>query len=103
MVIRDMSIPIPKTLVIWASPSHIWVRVRLGSQGMPISLGFWEWGCPYHCDRVLPLSEGNALGKRLYSFFLPLLSRASILVIVIHNMVIRIALPWEKVSKTQRK
>ena len=17
---------------------------------MPISLGFWEWGCPYHCN-----------------------------------------------------
>ena len=45
----DMSIPIPKTLVIWASPSHItlaiWVRVtgdayitRVLGMGMPISL-----------------------------------------------------------------
>ena len=32
----DMGIPIPKTLVIL--------------QGMPISLGFRERGCPYHCD-----------------------------------------------------
>ena len=41
-----MGIPIPKTLVIWASPSYItlaiWVRVRL--QGTPISLGVCEWG-----------------------------------------------------------
>ena len=52
----DMGIPIPKTLVIWAFSSHItlaiWVRVRV-VQGMPISLGFWEWGCP---KRVMPMS-----------------------------------------------
>ena len=53
--------PHSKTLVIWAPPSHItlaiWVRVRVTGDahiirglemGMPISLGFWEWGCPYH-------------------------------------------------------
>ena len=44
-----MGIPIPKTLAIWASPSFItlgiWVRVRVTGR-MPISLGFWEWGCP---------------------------------------------------------
>ena len=45
----DMGIPIPKTLVIWASPSHItfaiWVRVtgdthitKVLGTGMPISL-----------------------------------------------------------------
>ena len=28
---------------------------------MPISLGFWEWGCPYHCDS----GKGKDLGKRL--------------------------------------
>ena len=40
-------IPIPQTLMIWESPSHItFVRVGLGLQGMNISLGFWEWGCP---------------------------------------------------------
>ena len=52
----DMGIPIPKTLVIWAFSSHItlaiWVRDRV-VQGMPISLGFWEWGCP---KRVMPMS-----------------------------------------------
>ena len=69
MVIRDMGIPFPKPLVIWASPSHIWVRGRLGLQAMLISLGVWEWGCLYHSDRALPLSEGNALGTRLYTFF----------------------------------
>ena len=84
-----MGIPIPNTLVIWASLSHIvlaiWVRVRVRvrgdalitrvrvrvrgdalitrvrvrvrgdalitrvlGMGMPLSLGSWEWGCPYH-------------------------------------------------------
>ena len=77
-----MSIPIPQTLVIWVSPSHItlaiWVRVNLvprvsptllygerqpgylvglglGLQKMPISLGLWKWGYPYHCDTAPPL------------------------------------------------
>ena len=38
--------------MIWVSPSHITLAiwVRLGLQGMPISLGFGELGCPYHCD-----------------------------------------------------
>ena len=31
-------------------PSHrIW-----RSPGMPKTLGIWEWGCPYHCDRWHP-------------------------------------------------
>ena len=46
-----LGIPIPKTLVIWAFPSHttlaIWVKFI---QGMPTSLGFWEWGCPKRGD-----------------------------------------------------
>ena len=50
---NDIGIPIPKTIVIWASPSHItlaiWVRVRVTGDahttrvsgvGMPISL--WQ-------------------------------------------------------------
>ena len=48
---NDIGIPIPKTIVIWASPSHItlaiWVRVtgdahttRVSGVGMPISL--WQ-------------------------------------------------------------
>ena len=56
-----MGIPIPKTLVIWAPPSHItlaiWVRVRVKVKGMPISLARVfgmgmpkTQGCPYHCD-----------------------------------------------------
>ena len=28
---------------------------------MPISLGVWEWGCPYHCDS----GKGKDVGKRL--------------------------------------
>ena len=36
-----MGIPIPKTL--WR-PLLIWVGVRVGLQGMPILLGFLEWG-----------------------------------------------------------
>ena len=50
-----LGIPIPKTLVIWAFPSHttlaIWVRVKVKVYtGMPTSLGFWEWGCPKRGD-----------------------------------------------------
>ena len=32
---------------------------------MPISLGFWEWGCPYHCDSALLFAVGKALDARL--------------------------------------
>ena len=52
-----LGITIPKTLVIWASPSHItlaiWIRVGIRVTRVPTSLGFWEWGCPYHCDSEL--------------------------------------------------
>ena len=43
-----MGVPISKTLAIWASPSLLPQRfgLGLGLQGMSISLGFWEWGCP---------------------------------------------------------
>ena len=57
----DMGIPIPKTLVILASPSHvtlaIWVRVT-GDAHITRVLGM---GCPYHCDS----GKGKDLGKRL--------------------------------------
>ena len=56
--LRVLGIPIPKTPVIWASPSHItlanWVRVRVTEDahitrvlgmGMPKA-----WGCSYHRD-----------------------------------------------------
>jgi len=64
-----MGIPIPKTLVIWASPSHInlaiWVRVRVrGDAHITRFLGIGmprTWGCPYHCDS----GKGKDLGKRL--------------------------------------
>ena len=54
-----LSIPIPKILVIWASPSHIilaiWVKVRVGVIGdantsLPVGLGMGMPN-PYHCDR----------------------------------------------------
>ena len=32
---------------------------------MPISLGFWEWGCPYPCDSALLFAIGKALDARL--------------------------------------
>jgi len=55
----DIGIPIPKAIVIWASPSHItsaiWVRVRV--KGMPTSIGFREWGCPYHCGSAFSISR----------------------------------------------
>ena len=50
---NDMGIPIPKTLVILASPSRL--------QGMHMSVGFWEWGCPYYCDSTKGKDLGNGL------------------------------------------
>ena len=54
-----MGIPIPKTLVIWASPSHItlaiWVRVRVRVTGDAhiariLGMGMLKTrGYPYHC------------------------------------------------------
>ena len=59
----DIGIPIPKTIVIWASPSHInlaiWVRVRVTGDahitrvsgvGMPI----WH---AYHCGSAFSISQ----------------------------------------------
>ena len=35
---------------------------------MPISLGFWELGCPYHCDSALLFAIGKALDAKLNVF-----------------------------------
>ena len=44
----DMGIPIPKTLVIWASPVTLTIIAKIRWDGdAHISLWFWEWGCPY--------------------------------------------------------
>ena len=57
---RFLGIPIPKTLVIWESPSHItlaiWVKVRArvtGNAHITRGLGMGmpkTCVCPYHCD-----------------------------------------------------
>ena len=69
---RVLGIPIPKTLVIWASPSHItlaiWVKVRIRvtedahitrvlGMGMPKTQG-----CPYHFD-IGTLKTRRKLGR----------------------------------------
>ena len=58
---RILGIPIPKPLVIWASP--------VTPNPMPISLGFWEWGCTEHRDAHItvtpPVSTLSFLGVYL--------------------------------------
>ena len=69
---RVLGIPIPQTLVIWASPSHItlaiwvWVRVtgdthitRFRGMGMPKTRG-----CPYHCDTGTKCSYSLRGGRK---------------------------------------
>ena len=49
----DVGIPIPKTLVIWASPVTVILTLTQIAEvirGMPISLEFWESGCPKRGD-----------------------------------------------------
>jgi len=54
-----LGIPIPKTIVIWASSSHItltiWVRVRVTGDDHTdtrvLGMGMPKMrGCPYHCE-----------------------------------------------------
>ena len=48
-----MGIPIPKTLVTWASPVTLTLTLsplRWCEKEMPISLGFWEWRRPKRGD-----------------------------------------------------
>ena len=62
-----LGIPIPKTLVIWASPVILPWRfgLELGLQGMPISLEFWEWGCPKCGDAHITVTAGKG---KIFSF-----------------------------------
>ena len=45
--------PIHKTLVIRASP----VTLTQIATGMPIQLGFWEWGCPKRGDANITVTS----------------------------------------------
>ena len=70
---RDALNPETGATVIWASgPSHI--TLGLGLQGMPISLGFWEWGFPNRGDdhitvtseeRYLPYRKSSTKGENV--------------------------------------
>ena len=66
----DMGIPIPKTLGIWASPSHItlgpWVSVEVRVTGDAHITRLLGMGCPYHCDigRDMYLPYRKASPKR---------------------------------------
>ena len=80
----DMGIPIPKTLVIWPSPSHITltirvtVRVRVTGEAhfiRVLEMGMAKTpGCPYHCESVTPPSEMRK-GPRLWGRVLAQTSR----------------------------
>jgi len=56
-----MGIPIPKTLMIRASPSHItlaiWVRVRVTGDAHITRV--WEWGCPNRKDAHITVTTDN--------------------------------------------
>ena len=57
----DVGIPIPKTLVIWASPVTVILTLTQIAEvirGMPISLEFWESGCPKRGDAHITVTEG---------------------------------------------
>ena len=55
----DMGIPIPKTLDIWASSVTLTQIAKVIEKGMPISLGFWEWGCPYDFNNTTSQTRRN--------------------------------------------
>ena len=56
MVGKDLPVVVTGVTVIWASPRfgqpHSQKPSDMGilCNPNPISLGFGEWGCPYHCD-----------------------------------------------------
>ena len=60
-----LGIPIPKTLVIWASPVILPWRFGLELQGMPISLEFWERGCPKRGDAHITVTAAKG---EIFSF-----------------------------------
>ena len=76
---RVLGIPIPKTLVIWASPSHItlaiWVRVTVDAHITRV----WEWGCPCHCDTAL--TNHNGILHRHLNF--PYTAKQSVLLLLL--------------------
>ena len=49
--------PFPKPLWYWhpplISPWRFGLWIGLGIQGMPVSLGFWEWGCTKRGDTYI--------------------------------------------------
>ena len=58
----------------WASPSHITFGLfglgpGLGLQGMPISLGFWEWGCPKRGDAHITVTAMKKSGASFLRLF----------------------------------
>ena len=58
----DVGIPIPKTLVIWASPVTLTIIAKIRWDGdAHISLWFWEWGCPKRGDAHIPLTAPSVL------------------------------------------
>ena len=60
-----LGIPIPKTLVIWASPVILPWPFGLELQGMPISLEFWERGCPKRGDAHITVTAAKG---EIFSF-----------------------------------
>ena len=60
-----LGIPIPKTLVIWASPVILPWRFGLELQGTPISLEFWERGCSKRGDAHITVTAAKG---EIFSF-----------------------------------
>ena len=71
---RFLSIPIPETLVIWTSPVTLTLTqiTKVIWEGNTQSLGFWKWGCPYHCNTPVTFPARNQSTSKmqiLYSLF----------------------------------
>jgi len=41
------------------SQNPIYMGIAFNLNPMPISLGFWEWGCPYHCNNATSETRSN--------------------------------------------
>ena len=52
-----MGIPIPKTLVIWASPSHLILAIMVRVTGDAHITRVLGMGCPHHCDSALDFTS----------------------------------------------
>ena len=72
---RDLGIPIPKTLVILASPSHIasaiWVIVRVRVTGDAHIIRVWEWGCTKRGDTHITVTPASSRFLSLHERCLP--------------------------------